>query len=77
MVRVAKHDDRLDPAVEQDGDVIRRRVHDARALGVANQGKLLVRASNGLGLEAAHNVNGAHEGSADDVGAGGILVRWS
>ena len=48
-------------------------MHDTRTLRVADQRKLLVRASNGLELEAVHDIDGTLEGAGNDVGAGGIL----
>lgn len=73
VIRVPKHDDRLDSAVQVDGDIVRGSVHNTRALRVANQSELLIRASNGLELEAVHDIDLTLQRARDDVGAGGIL----
>ena len=73
VIRVPKHDDRLDSTVQGDGDIARGRMHDARTLGVADQSELLIRARNGLVHEAVHDIGGTLQRAGDDVGAGGIL----
>jgi len=75
VIAVAKHHQRLDARVQGDGDIFRGGMHDAGALGVANQRKGLLRASSGLRLEAVHDVLGALTSAGDDVGAGGILKK--
>ena len=77
MIRVTKHDDRLDATVQVDGNILRSGMHDTRTLGVADQSELLIRASNSLELEAVHDINRALQRSSDDVGAGGILGSQS
>ncbi len=73
MIRVPKHDDRLDATIQVDGNILRGGMHDTRTLGVADQRELLIRASNSLELEAVHDIDGALQRAGNDVGAGGIL----
>jgi hypothetical protein len=67
VIGVAKHDDRLDSAVQLPWDIICGGVHNPRSLRVADQGKGLAGAGCSLGLEAVHNILGALIGARDDL----------
>ena len=75
MIAVTKHDERLDPAVQKPREIVRSGMHDRRSLGVADQGKLLVRAKNSLRLDAVDDITSTLADAPDDIRAGGVLFK--